>query len=488
MTRAAASLRGGVLSLGAVNVIDMMLQAVQPILLVRLLDPTAFGEYRALWLVVGMIAPLLGMMIPSSLYYFLPRSADALRYAYLSQAAVFLAAAGLLCGAFTWAIGGHFGLGPESIGPGALFASVFLLSSLLDVVFNAEQRNQLQAAVNLAFALVRTGLTLLVAWATASIAWVCVALLAVTLAKACVAVAVAVDRARRHGGPIDDPQRWRDQITYAAPFGLWQALYLMRVRLDQWLVAATHTVAEFGVYSLASLITPIQGVVRSTVNQVLMPEMNRLQAASEPARVLEINRRANVAVALLMFPSIAFLCVAAHDVFALLYPSTDVDAAAVLRMYGLILVIECIEVSTLMSAHRQGPWLVRRDAVALPLALAGNAAGLWLLGMAWAAVGTALVTFGLQVLVFRRAASLVGVPVSRLQAWPELARIVVACAIASAVAAAAGMALAGVPLVARFAACAAAFGAAYWASLKLVGMSAAVRGSLGPTVARALRF
>ncbi len=46
MTRAAGSLRAGILSLGAVNGIDLVLQAVQPILLARLLDPTAFGRIR----------------------------------------------------------------------------------------------------------------------------------------------------------------------------------------------------------------------------------------------------------------------------------------------------------------------------------------------------------------------------------------------------------------------------------------------------------
>jgi O-antigen/teichoic acid export membrane protein len=489
MTRAAGSLRAGILSLGAVNGIDLVLQAVQPILLARLLDPTAFGEYRALWLVAGTLAPLLGMMIPGSLYYFLPRAGDALRYAYLSQAAVFLAAAGAACGAITFAIGGHFGIGPEAIAPGAVFAGAFLLASLLDVVFNAEQRNRLQAAVNLGFALARFALVLAAAWASASIAWVVVALLGVTLVKAGTAVAIAASRARRHGGPIDDPRRWRDQLSYAAPFGLSQALYLLRGRLDQWLVAAMGSAAQFGAYSLAALITPIQGVVRSTVNQVVMPEFNRLQAASEPARMLQINRRANVAVALLMFPSIAYLCVAASDVVALLYPAAYAEAATVMRLYGVILAIECIEVSTLMAAFRQGAFMLRLDAIALPFALAGNAAGMAWLGTSWTATGTALATLGVQAVLFSRASGLVGVPLRALQPWGELARIAAATAVASVAAAgAAGAAGADAPAAVRVALSAAAFGATYWSALKLAGLSAAVHASLGPGLARALRF
>jgi O-antigen/teichoic acid export membrane protein len=316
-----------------------------------------------------------------------------------------------------------------------------------------------------------------------------VALLGVTLVKAGTAVAIAASRARRHGGPIDDPRRWRDQLSYAAPFGLSQALYLLRGRLDQWLVAAMGSAAQFGAYSLAALITPIQGVVRSTVNQVVMPEFNRLQAASEPARMLQINRRANVAVALLMFPSIAYLCVAASDVVALLYPAAYAEAATVMRLYGVILAIECIEVSTLMAAFRQGAFMLRLDAIALPFALAGNAAGMAWLGTSWTATGTALATLGVQAVLFSRASGLVGVPLRALQPWGELARIAAATAVASVAAAgAAGAAGADAPAAVRVALSAAAFGATYWSALKLAGLSAAVHASLGPGLARALRF
>jgi O-antigen/teichoic acid export membrane protein len=490
MSAAPAGLRGAILSLGAVNALDLVLQAVQPILLARMLDPSAFGEYRALWLVVGTVAPLLGMMMPASLYYFLPRAGDRLRYAYLMQAAVFLAAAGAACAAITLAIGGRFGIGESAIVPGAAFAGAFLLSSLLDVVFNAEQRNRLQAAVNLCFAIARFAAVTAVAAVTGSIAAVVAALLGITLVKALATVAVVARRARAHPAPLADRTRWRAQLTYAAPFGLSQALYLLRGRLDQWLVASMHSAAQFGAYSLAALISPIQGVVRSTVNQVVMPELNRLQAESEGARMLEINRRANVAVALLMLPSIAYLCTAADDVIGLLFPAAYADAATVMRLYGVILAIECIEVSTLMAAYRQGAFMLRLDAIALPVALAGNALGLWGLGTSWTATGTAVATIAVQAVLFARVSSLLGVPLARLQAWRELGGIAIACGIASAAALAASTwaSLGGAGPALRVPASATAFVVAYWAALKAGGLSTAIHAALGPGPARLLRL
>src|SRR6267143_3107747 len=89
------------LSLGAANAFDYALQFLLPVVLVRCLDPSAFGQYRLLWLAVGTVMAIVTMAVPGSLYYFLPRSEGATKRLYINQALLFLAAAGLIEG---WAV------------------------------------------------------------------------------------------------------------------------------------------------------------------------------------------------------------------------------------------------------------------------------------------------------------------------------------------------------------------------------------------------
>ena len=52
------------LSLGAANAFDYALQFLLPVVLVRCLEPTAFGQYRLLWLAVGTVMAVVTMAMP----------------------------------------------------------------------------------------------------------------------------------------------------------------------------------------------------------------------------------------------------------------------------------------------------------------------------------------------------------------------------------------------------------------------------------------
>ena len=55
MNAAPASLERRAISLGSANALDYALQFLLPIVLTRTLDPHSFGEYRLLWLAIGVM-------------------------------------------------------------------------------------------------------------------------------------------------------------------------------------------------------------------------------------------------------------------------------------------------------------------------------------------------------------------------------------------------------------------------------------------------
>src|SRR5712671_6236967 len=147
------------LSLGAANAFDYAFQFLVPVVLVRCLDPAAFGQYRLLWLAVGTVMAVVTMAVPGSLYYFLPRSEGAAKRLYINQAFVFLAAAGLVA---AWAVSSWNPWLPEKMRGLAqheaivpTFVLLWVVASLLDLLPMVEERVMWQAKATIGLAALR---------------------------------------------------------------------------------------------------------------------------------------------------------------------------------------------------------------------------------------------------------------------------------------------------------------------------------------------
>jgi O-antigen/teichoic acid export membrane protein len=397
------------------------------------LSGSDFGAYRVLWLVAGTAVALLPLSVPTSLFYFGPRSSkDSERARWFTQAGGFMLATGLLAALLVRYAGEFAGLLTQHLWTAAGFVGLWVLGSLLDVIYSSRQRGEDQALINLGFVVLRTGLVLGTAYLTRSFGLVLLVHLIVAAIKAGTCAVLLQDLGARPK-LLRDRRSWSEQLRYAVPLGVASGLFVLSSRIDQWLVAARFSVAQYGLYSIAALFVPIQGLVRSTVNAVLLPEINRLHGESDHTLMLQVNNRGNVGVALLMFPILAFLVAAAEPLFELLFPREYADAALILRVYVVRLVLETVEVGTLMMALGQVRYMVVVDAVALLLGLVVSIAGAEWIGLWGTALGNVAAIIGAQLLSYRRCAALLRRPIGRMQPWYELGKILLAALVAGLV-------------------------------------------------------
>src|SRR5258708_13030530 len=61
------------ITLGVANISDFAVQLFTPLVLVRVLDESGFGDYRLLWLAAGTLLAIVPFGMTGSLPYFLPR-------------------------------------------------------------------------------------------------------------------------------------------------------------------------------------------------------------------------------------------------------------------------------------------------------------------------------------------------------------------------------------------------------------------------------
>jgi len=425
------------LSLGAANAFDYGLQFLLPLVLVRCLDPAAFGQYRLLWLAVGTVMALATLAMPPSLYYFLPRSDRANKRLYINQTLLFLVCGGLIAAWIVsawnpWLPVNMSGLTQhEAIVP--VFVLLWVIASLLDTLPMVEERVMWQAKATVGLAALRAVALSLTAIATRELEPVLLALLGFVVFK----LALLLGYIAIHHGLRRPIMRWSafaDQVKYAAPFGASGALYELRWQGDQWVAATLFPLGRFASFSIAAILGPLLNLFRQSVNNAFLPSMSRLQAAGDLSGMINLNSRANVMVGSFIYPLLAFAFVFAEDVVTVVYTAAYVDAAPVMRVYTIGFLASVVELATIMLLLRQGPYVMRLNLVTLLVSVGLSWYAAYTFGYAGAAVGSVTAIYIDRIATLRRIALHSSVPFRRLQDWRSLGCLMLSAALAAVLA------------------------------------------------------
>jgi O-antigen/teichoic acid export membrane protein len=161
-------------------------------------------------------------------------------------------------------------------------------------------------------------------------------------------------------------------------------------------------------------------ILRHSVLEAFMPTMSRMEAAGEMRGMMEMNSRANVMVARLLYPLLAFAFVFAKDLITLVYTAAYGEAAPVMRVYVVGMAAMAVEVGSIVLLLRQGGFAMRITAAALILSVAVSWSAAHFAGLAGAAAGSVLAIYLDRVLVLRRVARRTGIALAHLQDWRTL--------------------------------------------------------------------
>ena len=423
-----------VFQLGSANLTEYALQFLLPVVLVRSLDAAAFGEYRLLWLAVGTVMAAATLAMPGCLYYFLPRSDATTRRLYINQTLLFLTAAGLIS---AWAVSAWNPWLPAKMHAfaqhGALvpaFVLLWVIASLLDLLPTIEDRVGWQARATIGLATLRTVALSIAAVVTHELEPVLLVLFAFVVFKLIVLLGYV---ARYHGlrGPLMRWNAFSGQVRYCAPFGASGALYGWREQADQWVAVALFPVGMFGAFSIAAVLGPLVNLFRQSVNSPFLPSMSRLQAAGDIAGMLALNNRANVIVATLVYPLLAFAFTFTEDIVTAVYTASVLDAVPVMRVYIIGLVALVVELATVTLLLRQGGFMMRMNLMLLPVSVALSWYAAHHLGLAGAAMGSVAVVYLDRFFMLKRIARFTGIASSRLQDWRTLALLLLFAVLAA---------------------------------------------------------
>jgi O-antigen/teichoic acid export membrane protein len=374
---------------------------------------------------VGTLIGVATLNMAGALYFFLPRSEPDRKRLYIHQTMLYLAAVGVLCGLLMSPLNPLLpDAARELTKHGALvpvFIAVWFAALLIEYLPTIDERIGWQATATMSISMVRVVLLAVGAWLTGDMNVILWLLIAAALLK----LGLLFFYVWRHHGlarPWFDRSVFASQFRHSAPIGLSAALYGLRGQVDQWVAATLFALHSFAAFSIAAILGQIVNLFRNSVLEAFLPSMSRMQAAGEMQGMMDMNAKANVLVAGLLYPMLGFVVVYAEDIITLVYTASYLEAAPVMRIYAVGMMLLAIEVGSLLLLLRQGPYAIAVNAVALALSAAASLAGALYFGLPGAALGSVVALLLDRAMTLRRIAKAASIPLSRLQDWWGLAR------------------------------------------------------------------
>jgi O-antigen/teichoic acid export membrane protein len=419
-----SGLRRNAMLLAAAGAIEFGLQAILPILLVRRLDASTFGQYRLLWLMANTALSIAPAFMPSSLFYFLPRTAPGGRGLVLGCVLAFCLAAGAVAALITsgwnpWMQESVRHLFFDTHGLSSAFMMLWIVASVAEVLPTADGRVGWQAQSMIGVALLRTLLLAAAALTGCDIIRLAIAIMAVAACKLLLLLAYLARQGDLPTLRCEVPLL-RQQLAYALPFALGNALFLMRAQGDQWIVISLLTPAMFATFSVASVVQPVSALIRQPVINAMMPRLNAAHARGAKSEIASLIARSNGAAGMLLLPVLGGLYAAAPALVRLLYTDRYQDAAPVMQVYLVGMAISAFAVGHVLPAIGKGRFAALSSLWCLCLSIALGVLGLRLLGLPGAALGSVCTLAINELWSLRVIAASLGVPMQSMLAWRAL--------------------------------------------------------------------
>ncbi|MEJ7623920.1 MAG: oligosaccharide flippase family protein [Pyrinomonadaceae bacterium] len=126
-----------------------------------------------------------------------------------------------------------------------------------------------------------------------------------------------------------DPVFFREQITYAIPFGLTGILWMAQSDIHNYFVGYQFSSSDFAIYAYGCFEVPLIAMLSESVTAVLIPRMNELQLSGDRDEMIRLTSRAMQKLAFFYFPIYVFLMITAETFIITLFTQQYAASASV---------------------------------------------------------------------------------------------------------------------------------------------------------------
>lgn len=401
---------------------------VTPLVLVRMLDVSTYGQYREFLLYATVLVAILALAIRDNLMYVVPRQPESAETAVSQTIGMLLVTSTL--GMLVFFIGRDWFLAKASFDfavPLMLYVFFFINFDVVENYWLARQ----QARHVLIYSTLRIlARVIVVVGATyyfgdlKSILY-CTVVLEILKSLVCIyllwhlrLLTLRIDRVLLI-----------EQLRFIAPLSGAGLLFFLNEKAGQLYVSTVLGASALAVYTVGTYQLPIVAIIRSAVSDTLFPEMVR-HAANDSTEGLDLWRLANVYYCYLVFPVFMLLFVFADLFIVTLFTEAYREATGVFQIALLVMIRQCFEMGTPLRAANANRHVLWGNVIAvvvhLPLLFVLSKA----IGILGAAVAWLVADLMIACYLGSRIMERYNIPLSGLALWPQVFKLAGAAVLA----------------------------------------------------------
>lgn len=345
--------RGVILAVSRLS--NFAILVLSPLLLVRILDIESYGSYQEFMVYATLFVMICGFGIDSSLAYFLPRYPNLERQFVSQNSALVLIFSSACLSVFLVAHDLFLKIASYDFTlPLAAYVFCYVNLNWPEFYWIAKRRTDLVLYYSAGRLIARVAVLLVVAYVTRdvmTIIWSLVCVEAVRL------IVVAIYMLRADLLVLaPDWDRIKEQIQFVSPIGLAGLLQQTSRNIGKLFVGSVLGPIALAYYAVASYMLPIVRVVRSSIADVVFPELVR--AGNNPQAALRLWQRSNIVFCFLLFPPFVLLTHYAELFVTTLFTDEYLPAVPVLQVYALWLLRRCFTMDVLLRTRGKSGFML----------------------------------------------------------------------------------------------------------------------------------
>lgn len=413
--------------LGFSRTINYAVQFLSPIILVRILDVTAYGQFREFLLYAMFAVTIISFSIKGNLLYFIPRDAAKERL-YVTNSVLMLFVSSLLgllvlLFAKSWLIkNSSFNF----IGLLAVYVLFYVNLDIVESFWLSKKRSDYVLKYSTTLVVARLLSVVFAAYWSRDVLFVIYAMIAVEIAKT-VAILVWLVSGNKLSVSLN-PDVLKEQFVFVFPLWISAIVFFLNQELGKFYTSVNLGVVALALYAIGGYPVPILSALRTSVTDVILPNMAE-RNHSRNGDSLDLWRKSNILFCLITFPIFTVLIYHAEYLIKVGFTEQYTAAAGIFRIYAISMIMHSFEMSTPLKAINANRFFVAGNFIGLLV----NIAMLHIMTAYFGLVGPALALLAAELAMYiytgKKIADEFNIAIRSLFKWASVIRIALASAL-----------------------------------------------------------
>jgi O-antigen/teichoic acid export membrane protein len=417
-------LRGAVLTVSRLS--NFAVQLLSPVLLVRILDVAAYGQYQEFTIYAVLLTGLCTFAVDSSLTYFLPRFPEREPSFVLQTTLITLAISSLSVSILM--LGKPLVLKLTTydfILPLAAYVFFFVNLGWLEYYWVATRQPHKVLYYSAVRLILRVVVLLLVAYLTRDVLTIVWSLAIFEALRVLWAFAYSARRGM-YRGELGWPGIV-EQLKFAAPIGAAALMQNAGRNIGKIFISSALGPVALAYYAIGSYLIPIIRVMRSGITDAIYPEL--VAAHDQRGAAVRLWQRVNVLNCVMFFPAYVVLVFYAEEIISALFTKAYLPAVPIFCVFALFLLRRCFNTDVVLRTTGRTGFMLWGTAGSLVLNICLIVLLSKTLGLIGPAIAFLVAEVALEIFYGSRMARTLGLSFRDLADWLSIARIGASCVI-----------------------------------------------------------